>query len=325
MNTANAIYGLLAAATLFFFVVGLILFLFIWEFSRDLMLLLSAWAIGLTITIVLKMVLTTFCRKRFFRAFYRVYPGAANISSLALECWYLGIGGGILVGRLTQFLLASAFWIGRIDEPFLADNVRLAGYEFDYVSLYYVKEILVHEAHRHPYIERLGAMYLMRLRHKSFGSDAGGCWRQLFVLTLMPWLMKHRVFHEQRCSDSVKDQFLEAKLKLEEEEDVVTKVATDVMETGAGVVEAADAGAKILTNAVANEMIEKGTGVAEAVDYGARIVTKTGIEVTAAGMDVIEYGGKAVTYAGVGAVKEGVGLVGKTGTTILSAINRAEF
>jgi hypothetical protein len=101
-----------------------------------------------------------------------------------LPCF--GIGGGALVGRLTQFLLASAFWIGRIDEPFLADNVRLAGYKFDYVSLNYLKEILVHEAHRHPFIERLGAMSLMRLGHKSFGSDTGGCWRQfqLFVLTL---------------------------------------------------------------------------------------------------------------------------------------------
>jgi hypothetical protein len=39
MNTANAIYGMLAAASLFYFLVGFVIFLFIWEFTRDLMLL----------------------------------------------------------------------------------------------------------------------------------------------------------------------------------------------------------------------------------------------------------------------------------------------
>lgn len=53
---------------------------------------------------------------------------------------------------------------------------------------------MVHEAHSHPYIERLGAMYLLRLRDgDQFGSIVGTTWRSLFVAGLMPWIVKHRV------------------------------------------------------------------------------------------------------------------------------------
>ena len=91
MNTANAIYGTFAAAGLFFFLIGLGLFLFVWPFSQPLMILILGWGIGLGVTIMLKMVMTSFCRKRFFRAFYRVYPGRSNLASLALECWFIGL------------------------------------------------------------------------------------------------------------------------------------------------------------------------------------------------------------------------------------------
>ena len=56
------------------------------------------------------------------------------------------------------------------------------------------RDLLVHEAHTHPYIERLGATYLLRLRDReSFGSVSGAAWRSLFVCGLMPWIVKHRV------------------------------------------------------------------------------------------------------------------------------------
>ena len=286
MNTANAIYGMLAAASLFYLLIGLVIFLFIWDFSRDLMLLLLAWGIGLGVTILLKMVLTSFCRKSFYRAFYRLKPGRANLSSLALECWFIGLGGGVLIGRLTQFLLASAFWIGRIDEPFLADNVSLLGYKFDYVPLNYIKDILLHEAHRHPYIERLGTMFLMRLRYQNFGSEAGSAWRQIFVLTLMPWLMKYRIFHEKRCTDSVKDQLMEAKVELNEEKDIVKEVATAALEKGTDVVGAVDAG----TKAVAGAGVDVATAGLGVVEGGANVVANTGKTVVKAGLGVVEDG-----------------------------------
>jgi len=209
MNTANAIYGMVAGSSLFFVLFALLIFLFVWEVTAEGMMLVLAWLVGLLITVLLKVLLTACFRKKFYKAFYRIRPGSANLIALAFECWYLGLGGGILINRLTQFFFAAAFWVGRIDQPFLAENVRVVGYKFDYVPSNYVKEILVHEAHRHPYVERLGAMYLMRCRHENFGSRGGSCWRQLLVLTLMPWLIKHRVDHHQRCMASLKDQLQE--------------------------------------------------------------------------------------------------------------------
>jgi hypothetical protein len=255
-----------AGAALFYFLIALGIFLFIWPFSQDFMLLLLAWGIGLAITIGLKMVVTAFFRKKAYRAYYRVSPKLANISSLALECWFIGLGGGVLVGRITQFLFAAAFWIGRIDVPFLSKDVQLFGYAFDYVPVNFVKDLLVHEAHRHPYIERLGEMYLMRLRQgNSFGSDACSCWRQLFVVALMPWLIKRRVYYGQRTVNSMADLLGEAKLKLDEDRSRFKEVVQDAVDTGAGVVE------------VVQDAVNTGAGVGEVVqdavdDAGAVVI-----------------------------------------------------
>jgi hypothetical protein len=192
---------MIGSAVLFFFLVGLVIFLFIWPFSRSFMLLLVAWLLGLVITIVIKQVLVRWCRARNFAGLYRIRPREANLNSLALECWFIGLGGGVLIGRLTQFLLAMCFFVGRIDVPFLSKEVALFGYAFDYVPTSFVKDILVHEAHRHPYLERLLAMYLMKLKTDKFCSEAGACWRQLFVMALMPWFKKLRVFSDKRLEN----------------------------------------------------------------------------------------------------------------------------
>ena len=39
-------------------------------------------------------------------------------------------------------------------------------------------------------------MYMLKLRHKSFGNSAGTCWRLLFIYALMPWMRKYRKYDD---------------------------------------------------------------------------------------------------------------------------------
>jgi hypothetical protein len=80
MNTGNAIYGMFGSALLTYGIVGLILFLYIWEFSRPLVIRLTAWGIGLGATIMCKMLLTKTCRSATHKSFYRTRPRTANMT-----------------------------------------------------------------------------------------------------------------------------------------------------------------------------------------------------------------------------------------------------
>lgn len=110
-----------------------------------------------------------------------------------------------MVTRFFEFILAACFYVGRTDVPFLSNDVSIGGYIFDYAPQSFVKDILVHEAHRHPYLERLFAMYMMKLKSDSFCSEAGACWRQLFVASLMPWLVRQRVFSDERLGAKLEE------------------------------------------------------------------------------------------------------------------------
>lgn len=86
--------------------------------------------------------------------------------------------------------------VGRIDTRFLAKGVgELGPLELDPFPTIHMRDIMSHEAHRHPYIEVLGSIYLMKLRYgRKFCSNAGSCWRLLFVYALMPWMQRYRIF-----------------------------------------------------------------------------------------------------------------------------------
>ena len=123
-SPGNMIYGLIGSQLLFFLFFGMLVFLFLWPVTSAFMIHILAWFTALMITILSKYLLTRLFRKKYYSAFYRRRPRAANLSALAMECWHLGLGGGVLAGRLVQFLLASIFWIGRIDgKPLASTNM----------------------------------------------------------------------------------------------------------------------------------------------------------------------------------------------------------
>lgn len=109
--------------------------------------------------------------------------------------------------RMCKLLITAALYVGRIDTPFLAPGVgRLGNLELDGYPVIFVKDILSHEAHRHPYLELMGVMYLMKLRYgEHFGNRAGSTWRLIFVYALMPWLNKYRILREGKAEDEVSE------------------------------------------------------------------------------------------------------------------------
>ncbi len=151
--------------------------------------------IGILTIVVIKLVILLSCRCALYGAFYRRRPAEANIGAVALECSNFALSVGFVFLRMVKLLITAAVFIGRIDTPFLAPGVGKVGpLQLDFYPYIYRKDILATDAHRHPYIETLGVMYLMKLRYgENFGKTAGSCWRLLFVYALMPWLNKYRI------------------------------------------------------------------------------------------------------------------------------------
>ena len=105
-----------------------------------------------------------------------------------------------MTARTVKLLVVTFFYLGRIDTPMLAPGVGQIGpTNLDPAPNAFRKDLLVHEAHRHPYIERLGLLYMIKLYNgKEFGTRAGAYWRLLLVLALTPWMRTYRI---SRCSD----------------------------------------------------------------------------------------------------------------------------
>jgi hypothetical protein len=64
---------------------------------------------------------------------------------------------GTLCIRMIKLLLVSAFYIGRLDTPLFAPAVEMIGpIALEGQQVQFQKGLLLHDAHRHPYMQRLG-------------------------------------------------------------------------------------------------------------------------------------------------------------------------
>mmetsp|Transcript_3777 Transcript_3777/g.4511 ORF Transcript_3777/g.4511 Transcript_3777/m.4511 type:complete len:212 (+) Transcript_3777:1-636(+) len=146
-------------------------------------------------------------RFRCFQNFYRTKPAAANFTFLCLEWANFILSAAFLFVRMAKLFVATGMNAGRIDTPIFAKGAANIGtVDLDAYPIMHMRDILSREAHRHPYIEMLGTVYLMKLRYgKAFGTNAGSCWRLLFVYALMPWLQQYRIFTD----DTVTEESLE--------------------------------------------------------------------------------------------------------------------
>jgi hypothetical protein len=142
---------------------------------------------GFALISVIKILVLFLLRNLFFKNFYRKKPAAANLFFLVMEVWNVALSVGYIIVRVIKIIMISLFYIARFDEPFLAPGVgRIGAVELDGFSLCFRKDLLLHEAHRHPYIEQFGLLCLLKLQHREkFGSRANACWRLLYVLSIM--------------------------------------------------------------------------------------------------------------------------------------------
>lgn len=202
--TVTLFWGCLVSSILFGLLIGFIIFLFLWQGSYYFMMRLFATLLGVLCVLLIRLALVIFCcRTTFYKGLYRTRPAGANISLLALEWANFFFTAAFILVRMFKVLLIAASSIGRIDRKLLADGVGEFGpVEFDPYPTIHVRDLVAHEAHRHPFIEILGTIYLMKLRYaKDFGSRAGSAWRLIFIYALLPWMHQYRILGDCRIID----------------------------------------------------------------------------------------------------------------------------
>jgi len=194
-----AFWGSLFASGSLFFMVGTVVFLAVYQITRPYFIQVLAQLIGILVTVGVKVIILMSLRKILFKGFYRKSPAFANCMMVCMECWNLALTVLSMLQRLVKLMLVTGFYVGRLDTPMLAKGVGNIGpVPLDDFPIQFRKDLLLHDAHRHPYMERLGVMYMLKLRYgDDFATRAGSAWRLIFVMALMPWLRRFRVNEDE--------------------------------------------------------------------------------------------------------------------------------
>lgn len=120
-------WGVLVSASSVAVIVGTFLFLLTWKQTSAFFLSIIGNYLGLGVVIVTKIIILQTLRNKFFSAFYRRSPLAANLLMLAMECYTAAISIYFMVVRAVKILIIGAMYIGRIDTPLFADGVGIFG------------------------------------------------------------------------------------------------------------------------------------------------------------------------------------------------------
>jgi len=154
--------------------------------------------IGTGVSFLIKLIMFQSARINWYGAFMRRKPAPANLYNTFSDAWYLLLSIWCIIMRLVKLIGILLIHIGRIEAPFFHPSITLfcGNSNPEVFSLAFEKDVLLHEAHRHPYIERIGYLYLLKIGcREHFGMQEGAAWRILFTLALFPWLGKFRLNH----------------------------------------------------------------------------------------------------------------------------------
>ena len=117
------------------------------------------FSLGISVTLIVKVFVSMFLENYTFSGFYRKRPLVANIASLCFESWHLALTASYIIMRVVQLFIVILVYIARFDTPILAKGVGvIGGIKLDSFPFIFRQDLLAVDAHRHPYIERLGLM-----------------------------------------------------------------------------------------------------------------------------------------------------------------------
>jgi len=154
-----SIWGAFITSVVIFVLSFVFTFLSVYQVTRPFVLTFLSLLVGISVTLVLKISISFFLNKYNFVGFYRRHPLVANISSLCFECWHLALTASYVIFRIVKLFVIIIVYAGRYDTPLLAKGVGEIGpIKLDAFPFIFKQDLLAIDAHRHPYIERLGMM-----------------------------------------------------------------------------------------------------------------------------------------------------------------------